>query len=170
MNINALLVAASLTLTSGSVLMANATTVSALTDLSKEIGNASFDLGINAAMDDDCKVHLKGFEKLRNSNIVFSLNKDTVEAYPAWPLVCSYVVTSDSVKVHDIGRGDRRLEFVRNTETTPYLSIVLQQVTEDDDATDYQMVLMNNQQTTDFNRQKIVMNMMLDYYHHVVGQ
>lgn len=170
MTINAIVVSACLTLFSASSILANATSVSNLTDLSKEIGSSSTDLSMTVAMDDDCKAQFKGFEKLRSSNIVFATNKDTVEAYPAWPLVCSYAVNSDRVQVHDIGRGDRRIEFVRNSEQKPYLSIVLQQVTDDEEEADYQMVSMNDQQTTEYTRQKRVMDMMIGYYHHVVGE
>ena len=149
--------------------VANATNISNLTDLSKEIGSTSAELAMTSEMDSDCKAHFKQFEKLRSSNIVFSINKDTIESYPAWPLVCSYAVTSDRVEVHDIGRGDRLIEFVRG-EGAPYLSIVLQQVTDDEqEGADYQMISMNDQQTMQYARQKLVMDTMVNYYHHVVG-
>lgn len=171
MTLNAIVFSVSLCVFSVSSLIANATSVSNLTDLSREIGSSSSDLAINIDMDNDCKTHLKNFEKLRSSTIVFATDKDTIASYPAWPLVCSYAVTSDVVDVHDLGRGDRRIEFRRASEQQPYLSIVLQQITDDEqEGLEYQMVSMNNQQTTQYNRQKLVMNTMLDYYHHVVGE
>lgn len=150
--------------------MALATGVSNLTDLSREIALSSPSFMITPEMDSDCKAHFKGNENLRKANLVFATSKTTIDSYPAWPLVCSYAVMSDKIAVTDLGRGDRQIDFKRDTEAKPYLSIILQQVTDGEDDTDYQMVSMNNQTLMDYSRQKRVMQLMLDQYHHVVGE
>lgn len=163
-------VSAYLAIATASCQMAVANGVSNLTDLSREIALTSPTYTITSEMDSDCKAHFKGNENLRRSNLVFATSKSTIDSYPTWPLVCSYAVMSDTVKVTDLGRGDRQIDFGRNSDSKPYLSIVLQQVTDGDDDTDYQMVMMNNQTMMDYSRQKRVMTMMLDYYNHVVGE
>ena len=163
-------VSAYLAIASASCHMALATGVSNLTDLSREIALSSPTYAITPEMDSDCKQHFKGNEHLRRANLVFATSKTTIDSYPVWPLVCSYAVMSDSVQVTDLGRGDRQIDFGRKADKKPYLSIVLQQVTDGDDDTDYQMVTMNNQNLMDYSRQKRVMQLMLDYYHHVVGE
>ncbi|AQT28755.1 hypothetical protein YOLOSWAG_284 [Erwinia phage vB_EamM_Yoloswag] len=168
MTINAIVTAACLSLFAASI-HAN-TSVSKLTDLSNEIAAENLSLPINVAMDTDCKQSLHKFPKLRESNIMFAVNKDTVESYPAWPLICSYVAVSDEVDVRDLGKGDREIVFKRKTEQQPFLTIVLQQITDDEqDGYDYQLTTMNNQYAMKYEHQKLVMNLMLKNYHHVVG-
>ncbi|QQO90443.1 hypothetical protein pEaSNUABM5_00301 [Erwinia phage pEa_SNUABM_5] len=150
--------------------MALATGVSNLTDLSREIALSQPTYTITSEMDSDCKAHFKGNEQLRKANLVFATSKSTIDSYPAWPLVCSYAVMSDKVAVTDLGRGDRQIDFQRVTDSKPYLSIILQQVTDGEDDTDYQMVMMNNQSLMEYSRQKRVMTLMLDQYKHVVGE
>lgn len=148
-----------------------ATSVSNLTDLSREIGQQQMSLPITPELDADCKKSLSSVMELRVSNVTFAIDANTVEAYPAWPLVCSYVAVADSVQAHRTKQGDIELSFSIRTEKKPILRILLQRVDEEDQAggADYMLVGYNGYNATPYSHQKFAMNQFLNNYRHVVG-